>query len=117
VTGYICWPHAGIGRKQRRTHFLQGTILSVCIGQLVSAFQFHTDTENIAVAATAVLRSSGVPGPVIKTDKLHYFPIAPNKQVCRDPHSTYLIKKGVLIPIQAILKKAFDAITTELPRR
>ena len=58
-----------------------------------------------------------MPGAVIKIDKLQHCPAALYQQVRRHLHAANLIEIGMLIPIEAVGKKALYAVSAVAARR
>ena len=97
--------------QQSTTNSGQHLVLPVGIGLLVGTFQFNTDAEIIAVGATEKTGLPSMPGPFAEIDKLQQLAAAPDQHMGGHPDIANFLKKGVLLPVQTVGKKALYTIT------
>ena len=76
-------PDIGVLLCQGRQQLIQSLVLEVGIGLVITALEFNTDTEIIALLASLPAGDTRVPGPHVSGDKLHHFAGAPNQKMGR----------------------------------
>lgn len=102
------------GAFQASGQIRKTAILGICKGHKITPFQFDADGKVIAPRARSPKRYPRMPGSVMAGDKLHYFSVAPYKEMRRDFHATELFVIRVILWIQGVGKKLFNTVPAKL---
>ena len=74
-------PNIGVLLCQGRQQLIQGVVLGISVRLIITAFEFDTNAEVIALLAPLPAGDARVPSPHIGGDKLHHLTCAPNQKV------------------------------------
>lgn len=92
-------------------------ILGIFKGVAFQAFQLDPDRVVIALMTPSVLGNTGMPGPILGTDKLPQHAIATDVEVGGDLQAPNLPEIGVCVPVQPVGEQVLHLVTTVLTRR
>ena len=111
MAGDVCYRVVPV---QGLAQLAQLHVLGVFEYTALQAFEFDADGVVIALGASSVLRLTGMPGPIVGTDKLAKVSVSPNKKVRGYLQTTNLREVRMSFPVQLVGEQCFDLLTTVL---
>lgn len=101
-----------IGLHQCSAHYPQGCVLRSFIWKVIRPLKLNADRKVIALVPVSKGRDTGMPGTLVKRDKLQHFAITANKQVTADANPGE-IRQNRGARIQRIEEQLLHLVATE----
>ena len=102
---------------QGRQQVSKGIILFIRIRLIITALQFNSDTEVIALLSATPARQARVPGTLIRRHELDQFSPATNQEMSGDLQFSNLCEIRMRISVEGVGKQRLDITPTILSRR
>ena len=102
---------------QGRQQVSKGIILFIRIRLIITALQFYSDTEVIALLSAAPAGQARVPGTLVRRHELNQFSPATNQKMSGDFQFSNRCEIGMRISVEGVGKQRLDITPTILSRR
>ena len=102
---------------QGRQQVSKGFILFIRIRLIITALQFNSDTEVIALLSAAPAGQARVPGTLVRRHELNQFSPATNQKMSGDFQFSNRCEIGMRISVEGVGKQRLDITPTILSRR
>ena len=102
---------------QGRQQVSKGIILFIRIRLIITALQFNSDTEVIALLSATPARQARVPGTLVRRHELNQFSPATNQKMSGDFQFSNLCEIRMRISVEGVGKQRLDITPTILSRR
>ena len=102
---------------QGRQQVSKGIILFIRIRLIITALQFYSDTEVIALLSAAPARQARVPGTLVRRHELNQFSPATNQEMSGDFQFSNRCEIRMRVNVEGVGKQRLDITPTILSRR